>query len=128
MPNVKLPCAIGGECDYETINLPYEQAKDLLEIHMMYAHRDAQPVSSNKPEKFPRPEIKLDSTAENWEEFVVTWAQYKEEYKLAGAGLVRQLIASCMYSSSSLSLNSRTRESVTTSPDSEVSPADVTSQ
>ena len=95
MPNVKLPCAIGGDCDYETINLPYEQAKDLLEIHMMYAHRDAQPVSSNKPEKFPRPEIKLDSTAENWEEFIVTWAQYKEEYKLAGAGLVRQLIASC---------------------------------
>ena len=79
MPNVKLPCAIGGDCDYETINLPYEQAKDLLEIHMMYAHRDAQPVSSNKPEKFPRPEIKLDSTAENWEEFIVTWAQYKEE-------------------------------------------------
>ena len=95
MPNVKLPCAIGGDCDYETINLPYEQAKDQLEIHMMYAHRDAQPVSSNKPEKFPRPEIKLDSTAENWEEFIVTWAQYKEEYKLAGAGLVRQLIASC---------------------------------
>ena len=25
----------------------------------------------------------------------MTWAQYKEEYKLAGAGLVRQLIASC---------------------------------
>ena len=45
--------------------------------------------------KFPRPEIKLDSTAKDWEEFTVTWTQYKQEYNLAGAGLIRQLIACC---------------------------------
>ena len=93
--NVKLPCVIGGECDFETISLPYEQAKEQLDGHMQYAHGQAQTVSTNKPEKFPRPEIKLDSTAEDWEEFMVTWTQYKQEYNLAGAGLIRQLIACC---------------------------------
>ena len=52
-------------------------------------------MSSNKPEKFPRPKIKLDSTAKDWEQFTVTWTQYKQEYNLAGAGLIRQLIACC---------------------------------
>ena len=95
MPNVKLPCQIGGDCDFETISLPYEQAKEQLDGHMRYAHGQAQAVNSNKPEKFPRPEIKLDSTAEDWEEFSVTWSQYKAEYNLAGDGLIRQLVACC---------------------------------
>ena len=36
-----------------------------------------------KPEKFPRPEIKMDSSAEDWSEFEVEWEYYKEEYTLA---------------------------------------------
>ena len=32
---------------------------------------------------------------EEWEEFSVSWEQYKEEYSLDGAGLIRQLVASC---------------------------------
>ena len=95
MPNTKLPCLIGGDCEFETVSLPYEQAKELLDGHMRYAHGQAPTVSNNKPEKFPRPEIKLDSTAEDWEEFTVSWNQYKEEYDLTGAGLIRQLIACC---------------------------------
>ena len=75
MPNVKLPCLIGGDCVFETIPLTYEQAKEQLDGHMQYAHGQAQTVSTNKPEKFPRPEMKLDSTAEDWEEFTVTWSQ-----------------------------------------------------
>ena len=95
MTNLKLPCQLGGDCEFETVSLPYQQAKEQLDGHMRYAHGQAQAVSSNKPEKFPRPEIKLDSTAEDWEEFSVTWSQYKAEYSLAGAGLIRQLIACC---------------------------------
>ena len=95
MTNVKLPCQIGGDCEFQTVSLPYEQAKEQLDGHMRYAHGQAQAVSSNKPEKFPRPEIQLDSTAEDWEEFSVTWSQYKAEYSLAGDGLIRQLIACC---------------------------------
>ena len=63
MTNVKLPCQIGGDCEFQTVSLPYQQAKEQLDGHMRYAHGQAQAVNSNKPEKFPRPEIKLDSTA-----------------------------------------------------------------
>ena len=135
---------------------------------MRYAHGQGQTASTNKPEKFPRPEIKLDSTAEDWEEFTVMWGQYKQEYNLAGAGLIRQLIACCseemrqsvsrltggkqfdlsevqllghmkdiavrfqnpavfVQQFLSLSLNNKMKESGTTSPGSEVSPAGVTS-
>ena len=38
------------------------------------------------------PEIKLDSSAEDWEELMVSWAKYQEKYKLASPGLIRQLI------------------------------------
>ena len=168
MPDVKLPCLMGGGCDFQTISLPYQQANEQLEGHMRYAHGQAQAVSTNGPEKFPRPEIKLDSTAEDWEEFTVMWGQYKQEYNLAGAGLIRQLIACCseemrqslsrltggkqfdlsetqllghmkniavryqnpavfVQQFLSLSLNNKMKESGTTSPDSEVSPAGVTS-
>ena len=39
------------------------------------------------------PEIKLDSSAEDWEEFVVSWARHKEKFNLASPDLIRQLIA-----------------------------------
>ena len=39
------------------------------------------------------PEIMLDSSAEDWEEFTVSWARYKEKFNLAGPDLIRQLIA-----------------------------------
>ena len=39
------------------------------------------------------PEIKLDSSAEDWEELMVSWARHKEKFNLTGPGLIRQLIA-----------------------------------
>ena len=64
--------------------------------HLKFAH----PIpggsnNDNKPEKFPRPELELDSSAEEWSEFLVTWQQYKAEYNLTGASLIRQLFACC---------------------------------
>ncbi len=64
MTHFKLPCQLGGNCDFETVSLPYQQAKEQLDGHTRYAHGHAQAVSSNKPVKFPRPKIKLDSMAE----------------------------------------------------------------
>ena len=63
---------------------------------MRYAH----PIiggeaAIGKPENFPRPEIKLESTMEDWDEFSATWEQYKAEYNLVGSGLIRQLVAAC---------------------------------
>ena len=49
--------------------------------------------SQRKPENFPRPEISLDKSAEDWMEFEVTWDQYKEEYGPEGAYLICQLYA-----------------------------------
>ena len=94
---VKLKCTSGDtNCNFETQDLEFGQATVLLESHLKHAH----PVAgggggARKPETFPRPELKLDSSAEEWSEFKVTWRQYKEEYNLTGASLIRQLVASC---------------------------------
>ena len=79
MTTLKLPCLKGGECKFETLDLNYTQAKEQQDGHMRYAH----PVvghcdgdKGKKPEKFPRPEVKLDSTAEVWEDFKACWDQY----------------------------------------------------
>ena len=96
MAPTKLKCTIGDSCNYETQELEFAQSKELLESHLKYAH-PVQVGSNNdrKPEKFPRPEVKLDSSAEEWSEFLVTWDQYKAEYNLEGASLIRQLFACC---------------------------------
>ena len=57
--------------DFQTIELDYAQAKEQLDIHAA-----ASGESSKKPEKFPRPEIILDSSSEDWSEFKVTWGQW----------------------------------------------------
>ena len=94
MAPVKLPCPV-GDCNHETIQLEYAQAKEQLDIHVKYTHAAVGGESSKKPDKFPRPEIKLDSSSEDWYEFQVTWEQYKEEYGLQGQSLIRQLYACC---------------------------------
>ena len=58
-------------------------AEKLLESHLKFAHPIAGGSNNdNKPEKFPRPELKLDSSAEEWSEFLVPWNEYKAEYNL----------------------------------------------
>ena len=94
MAPVKLPCPV-GDCDHKTIELEYAQAKEQLDIHVKYTHAAVGGGSNKKPENFPRPEIKLDSSSEDWYEFQVTWEQYKEEYGLQGSTLIRQLYACC---------------------------------
>ena len=71
-------------------------AEKLLESHLKFAHPIAGGSNNdNKPEKFPRPELKLDSSAEEWSEFLVPWNEYKAEHNLGGARLIKQLFASC---------------------------------
>ena len=75
MAPVELPCTVGGTCDFKTIKLEFDQAKALLDSHLQYAHQAAGGGSSDrKPEKFPRPELKLDSSQEEWSEFSVATA------------------------------------------------------
>ena len=87
MAPVKLKCTFGDtNCNFETQELEFQFAEKLLESHLKFAHPI--PGASNndrKPEKFPRPDLKLDSSAEVWSEVLVTWQQYEEEYNLAGA-------------------------------------------
>ena len=97
MAPIRLPCLVGDACEFQTVSLEYEQAKAQQDGHMQYAHgAGAGAGGGKKPEKFPRPEIKMDSSAEDWAEFEVEWDQYKEEYTLAGNALIRQLYACCM--------------------------------
>ena len=96
MSTVQLQCPVGGECDYKTQSLPYAQAEALLDRHLRFAHQATGGSNSDrKPERFPRPDLKLDSSFEEWSEFLVTWNQYKDEYQLEGASLIRQLFACC---------------------------------
>ena len=43
-------------------------------------------MGGKKPEMFPRPTVGVDDTSEKWEDFQVSWAQYKVEYSLKAAG------------------------------------------
>ena len=98
MAPVKIKCTSGdANCNYETQELEIEEANILLESHLKHAHpvRGRGNTNDRKPEKFPRPELKLDSSSEEWSEFLVTWRQYKDEYNLAGASLMRHFFASC---------------------------------
>ena len=72
MAPVELPCTVGGTCDFKTIKLEFDQAKALLDSHLQYAHQAAGGGSSDR--KFPRPELKLDSSQEEWSEFSVAIA------------------------------------------------------
>ena len=96
MAPVKLKCTTRDSCNYESQELEFEQANILLESHLKHSH----PVQvggndGRKLPQFPRPELKLDSSAEEWSEFIVTWNQFKEEYNLEGPSLIRQLFACC---------------------------------
>lgn len=98
MAPITLPCLVGGDCTFQTVTLEYEQAKAQHDGHMKYARTPTAGYAgegTKKPKKFPRPEVKMDSTAEDWAEFEVTWGQYKEEYNLAGPALIRQHYACC---------------------------------
>ena len=58
MAPIGLPCLVGGDCNFQTVQLEFEQAKAQLDGHMQYAHSAAGAGGGKKPEKFPRPEIK----------------------------------------------------------------------
>ena len=99
MATVKLPCP-SSTCTFETVELDPAQAERQVNLHVKIDHAAAIATASGgdgqkRPEKFPRPEISIDKSTEDWNEFLVTWEQYKEEYKLEGPGLIRQLYACC---------------------------------
>ena len=76
MALVQLTCLIGGDCDYKTIPLEYEQAKEQLNGHMEYAHR--RPVVS-RMEKPPRPVFSLNMTEADWQFKEIDWNSYIEQ-------------------------------------------------
>ena len=38
MAPIQLPCLVGGDCNFQTVKLEYEQAKAQQDGHMQYAH------------------------------------------------------------------------------------------
>ena len=73
MAPTKLKCTFGDtSCNFETQELEFPQAKELLETHLKFAH-PAQGGNNDRrprPESFPRPDLKLDSSAEEWSKFL----------------------------------------------------------
>ena len=96
---MKLRCPAGAPCAYVTEEVDQQTALTLLEMHERAAHPNTGGGGGGntvkKPEKFPRPQIAQDATAEVWEEFHTAWLQYKDEYSLTGTTLNRQLYACC---------------------------------
>ena len=99
---VRLGCPAGAPCVYATEDLEEGNALAMLTMHVALIHPQQQqaaapPAAANnkKPEKFPRPNIDLDATAETWQDFYTAWLQYKDEYGLAGQAITRQLYACC---------------------------------
>ena len=95
---MRLPCP-GTQCNYVTEEVDIQAALTLLAMHKEIDHPgDGQATphsSSRKPEKFPRPNITIDTTAEAWQDFYTSWLQYKDEYSLTGQAVTRQLYACC---------------------------------
>ena len=95
---MELPCP-SSTCTFKTVKLEYDQAQEQLNLHARIDHSAAIAGgggdSQRRPEKFHRPEISIDKSMEDWNEFLVTWEQYKEEYELEGSQLIRQLYACC---------------------------------
>ena len=61
MTQVKLKCVL-DDCDHETVQLDFDQARSMLDLHMKYAHPTGGASGGDrKPEKFPRPEISIYS-------------------------------------------------------------------
>ena len=93
---MRLPCP-GTQCNYVTEEVDIQAALALLTMHKEIDHPGNSPAtpqsSSRKPEKFPRPNITIDTTAEAWQEFYTSWLQYKDEYGLTGQAITRQLYA-----------------------------------
>ena len=96
---VILPCPMGMDCDYKTESVEEATALEMQAMHECMKHPTSANLATNggskKPEKFPRPSIDLDSTAEAWQEFHTSWLQYKDEYGLTGKAYTRQLYACC---------------------------------
>ena len=96
MAPTKLSCPAGATCGYTTEEVEFEAAMELLKMHRDIAHAaPAQLPQGKKPEKFPRPSIDVDTTAEAWNDFYMAWLQYKDEYGLTGQAITRQLYACC---------------------------------
>ena len=76
-----------------TPKLPAASAVELLAMHERIAHgSNASAILNVKPEKFPRPNVGLDEPIEKWEDFNLSWQQYKEEYGLSGKKLTRHAV------------------------------------
>ena len=92
-----LPCILGTDCDkgtngatWSSQDLPYDQAKDLLDMHLLHAHPPAHAPPNvapqqQKAEKLSRPQLKIKDgqvTEEVWEFFNHQWETYKRQANL----------------------------------------------
>ena len=81
MAPVKLPCP-KSECVWETIELEFEHAKQLLDQHVDVVH--SPPVqqhggsSGQCRAKFDAPKLTAGSSQETWDTFLRSWKQYKQ--------------------------------------------------
>ena len=76
MALVELPCLIGGDCDFKTFPLEFNQAKELLDGHMRYAHPIPNPTSLSSVGPTQRRNKQLEREgkpgSDGWRRFEIT--------------------------------------------------------
>ena len=93
----RLTCPLGTDCNkgedvttWSTLDLEFDQAKALLDMHLAHAHPSAMgppPSSSQQPkaEKLSKPHLRVKDgliSEESWEYFNHQWSAYKKQANL----------------------------------------------
>ena len=102
-----LPCPLGTRCTdgpdggvWFTVDVPFEDARKLLEDHIKYSHQAAAAGAAPaqlKAEKLSRPHLKIKDGVideETWEFFEHQWNTYKTQASLTVA--TKQHLESCL--------------------------------
>eukprot|EP00092_Neocalanus_flemingeri_P081075 GFUD01101200.1.p1 GENE.GFUD01101200.1~~GFUD01101200.1.p1 ORF type:complete len:106 (+),score=27.06 GFUD01101200.1:197-514(+) len=93
-----LECPLAVDCNkgeagavWKTADLPFQEAKLLLDQHLKYAHGHDDVIA----QKLERPVIKLGVGEEDYLFFVSEWSSYKRDCGLTDVSEVRDQLKAC---------------------------------
>ena len=97
MPDTELSCGVAA-CDFVARHASENAAIALLNNHNIThtsGNSNAGAAASSRMPKASRPELKSDSTDEEWNIFLVQWKRFKNCYTFTHGQLKEQLFQCC---------------------------------
>ena len=96
MAPMALKCVVGG-CQFATQELEPAVAVELIKLHDKNSHTQATGGStagdSRNRVKFPKPTVDQGQSLEEWETFLIQWAEYKRQMRVETEDVSGQLIS-----------------------------------